>query len=144
MGAPGVTALRLALGTRSSSRSLSHGDCALPKSNDYAVVLRRFAGWNELSFLSFYSTVPLGIAVALEFTGPLAVARSLLVARLISSGLCWRFLVCVPATAGARRFPCRFNRLCAGLGAGACWAIYILSGQRAGADMALRRWQLVR
>lgn len=29
VGAPGVTALRLALGTRcSSSRSLSHGDCA--------------------------------------------------------------------------------------------------------------------
>lgn len=39
-----------------------------------AVVLRRFAGWDELSFYLSIQTVPLGIAVALEFTGPLAVA----------------------------------------------------------------------
>ncbi len=81
MGAPGVTALRLALGTLILSRSLSHGDCALPKSNDYRCFLRRFAGGDELSFLSFYSDGPLGIAVALEFTGPLAVALFSLVAR---------------------------------------------------------------
>lgn len=42
VGAPGVTALRLALGTRSSSRSLSHGDCALPKSNGYRCCFTAF------------------------------------------------------------------------------------------------------
>ncbi len=42
VGAPGVTALRLALGTLVSSRSLSHGDGALPKSNGYRCCFTAF------------------------------------------------------------------------------------------------------
>jgi inner membrane transporter RhtA len=91
-------------------------------------------GMNFLFYMSL-RTVPLGIAVALEFTGPLAVAiyssrRAIdfLWIALAAAGL----LLLIPTgatTAG-------IDLLGAGyaLGAGVCWAFYILFGQKAGAD----------
>lgn len=100
-----------------------------------AVVLRRFAGWNELSFYLSIQTVPLGIAVALEFTGPLAVA-------LFSSRRPVDFVWVVLAVLGLWFLlplgqdvsHVDLTGCALALGAGACWAIYILSGQRAGAE----------
>ncbi len=108
-----------------------------------AVVLRRLpllfygvslGGMNYLFYLSI-QTVPLGIAVALEFTGPLAVA-------LFSSRRPVDFVWVVLAVLGLWFLlplgqdvsHVDLTGCALALGAGACWAIYILSGQRAGAE----------
>ncbi len=97
----------------------------------YGVAL---GGMNLLFYLSLRS-VPLGIAVALEFTGPLAVAicasrkpMDFLWIGLAVAGLLF-LLPLGRANDGIRPQ----DALCA-LGAGVCWALYILYGQKAGAD----------
>jgi len=81
------------------------------------------------------SRVPLGIAVAIEFIGPLTVAV-LSSRRLID--FCWILLAAAGLTLllpvahiGVGTDP--VGALCA-LAAGACWALYIIYGQKAGAD----------
>ena len=91
-------------------------------------------GMNFLFYMSLRS-VPLGIAVALEFTGPLAVAiytsrRPIDFAwiGLAITGL----LLLIPigeSTQGIDPTGAAYA-----LSAGVCWALYILYGQRAGAD----------
>ena len=91
-------------------------------------------GMNLLFYMSL-RTVPLGIAVALEFTGPLAVAiyasrRAIdfLWIALATVGL----LLLIPigeASAGIDLVGAGYA-----LAAGVCWALYILFGQKAGAD----------
>lgn len=118
VGAPGVTALRLALGTLILIAFFKPWRLRFAKEQRLPLLFYgvSLGGMNYLFYLSI-QTVPLGIAVALEFTGPLAVALFLFSSpgrfRLGCSGGSWSV---VPATAGARRFPCRFNRLCAGSG----------------------------
>jgi inner membrane transporter RhtA len=89
---------------------------------------------NYLFYLSI-QTIPLGIAVALEFTGPLAVA-------LFSSRRPVDFIWVVLAVLGLW-FLLPLGQSVAeidltgaalALGAGACWAVYILTGQRAGEE----------
>jgi inner membrane transporter RhtA len=79
--------------------------------------------------------VPLGIAVAIEFVGPLAVAV-LSSRRLID--FCWILLATAGLTlllpvahlgVGTDAVGALFA-----LAAGACWALYIIFGQKAGAD----------
>jgi inner membrane transporter RhtA len=89
---------------------------------------------NLFYYLSL-SRVPLGIAVAIEFTGPLAVAV-LSSRRLLD--FCWillaaaGLLLLLPvAHVGVGIDP--LGGLYA-LAAGACWALYIIYGQKAGAD----------
>ena len=76
VGAPGVTALRIALGTLILVVIFKPGGYGLKRSSDclcfYGLAL---GGMNYMFYLSI-QTIPLGIAVALEFTGPLAVALS--------------------------------------------------------------------
>lgn len=91
-------------------------------------------GMNYLFYLSI-QTVPLGIAVALEFTGPLAVA-------LFSSRRPVDFIWVVLAVLGLwfllplgqDMSHVDLTGAALALGAGACWAVYILTGQRAGAE----------
>ncbi|MDA3920207.1 MAG: EamA family transporter [Salinisphaera sp.] len=92
-------------------------------------------GTMNFLFYQALQTVPLGIAVALEFTGPLTVALlsskrilDLVWVALAVSGLAV-LLWPAPATTGDLHIP---GVLCA-LGAGACWALYIFFGQKAGA-----------
>lgn len=77
--------------------------------------------------------LPLGVAVAVEFTGPLAVA-------VFSSRRRSDFLWIVLAAAGLilllpvlhRTRPADLIGILFALGAGACWALYIVFGQKAG------------
>jgi len=89
---------------------------------------------NSLFYLAL-QTVPLGIAIALEFTGPLGLAllgsrrlRDVGWVVLAVAGL----LLLVPWSSQAAALD-PVGAACA-LGAGVCWALYIVFGQKAGAD----------
>ena len=89
---------------------------------------------NSLFYLAL-QTVPLGIAIALEFTGPLGLAllgsrrpRDVAWVALAVAGL----LLLVPwSSQQAALDPLG---VAYALGAGLCWALYIVFGQKAGAD----------
>src|SRR5215469_2508897 len=90
-----------------------------------------------MNFLYYMAlrTLPLGITVAIEFTGPLAVA-------VLSSRRAIDFLCILLAAAGlALLLPIAHARTHVdpkgtlfAFGAGACWALYIVFGKKAGAD----------
>ena len=110
IGAPGVTALRLTLGTLILVVILSRGDCALPAAAATAVLYGVALGaMNYLFYLSL-QRIPLGVAVALEFTGRWRWRSSVHAARLISSGWRWRCSGCGSAAAWAKRRGSGFSR----------------------------------
>ena len=138
VGAEGTTTYRLVFSTlllmafwRPWRRQWTWAD--LPSLVFFGVTL----GAMNLLFYSAIKTVPFGLAIAIEFTGPLAVA-------LWSSKKPLDFLWIVLAVAGmALIMPLSqhfglgdaspaldpFGIACA-LGAGCCWGIYIVLGQR--------------
>lgn len=137
VGAPGVTALRLALGTLILVAIFKPWRLRFTREQRLPLLLYGLAlgGMNYLFYLSI-QRIPLGIAVALEFTGPLAVALfgsrrpvDFLWVALAVAGL-W-FLLPLNQSAATH-----LDLTGAGLaiGAGACWAVYIISGQRAGEE----------
>jgi inner membrane transporter RhtA len=89
---------------------------------------------NTLFYIAL-DTVPLGVAIALEFTGPLTVA--LLGSRrardFVWAGLAILGLLLLVPWPGAATTLDPVGMACA-LGAGVCWALYIVFGQKAGAD----------
>lgn len=134
IGAPGTTAVRLIFAalillavlrpwqTRITLRNLRH-------------VLVYGISLGLMNFLFYMSlrTVPLGIAVALEFTGPLAVAVFSSRRRV---DFCWvglaiaGMVLLVPGVHSAGGID--VTGALYALGAGVCWALYILFGQKAG------------
>lgn len=87
---------------------------------------------NLLFYLSL-ERIPLGIAVALEFTGPLSVAlyASRKVSDLLWVALAVLGIYLILPLQGTSAHIDPVGMLLA-LGAGACWATYIIFGQRAG------------
>ncbi len=91
-------------------------------------------GMMNFLFYMALRTVPLGIAVALEFSGPLVVA--LIHSRRLVDFL-WVGLAVIglalllPIHAGIA--PLDWGGVALALGAGVCWALYIVFGQKAGA-----------
>jgi inner membrane transporter RhtA len=136
VGAPGAVAMRTAIATVMLAAVLKPWRARItaaswPALAGYGISL------GVMNFLYYMAlrTVPLGITVALEFTGPLSIA-------LLSSRRAVDFLWILLAAAGL------FVLLPLGhghgsvdptgslfaLGAGACWALYIVFGQKTGGD----------
>jgi inner membrane transporter RhtA len=90
----------------------------------------------NLLFYMALKTVPLGITVALEFTGPLLVAtlqsRRKLDILWVALAVVGILLLSPPVPTDRPVDP--FGVACA-LGAGGAWAVYIVFGQRAGAEL---------
>lgn len=136
VGAPGVTALRLALGTLILVIIFKPWRLRFTAEHRLPLLLYGLAlgAMNYLFYLSI-QRIPLGIAVALEFTGPLAVAlfgsrRPLDFVWVILAVLGLWFLLPL----GQDVAQVDLTGALLALGAGACWAVYILTGQRAGEE----------
>ncbi len=136
VGAEGTTALRLGLSAVFLLPFLRPRSLRISRRNLPALLGYGFSlGSMNLLFYSALHTIPLGIAVALEFTGPLALAVALsrrwvdlLWAALAAAGVV--FLL----PFGASRHSLDRTGLLYALGAGACWASYSVFGQKAGGD----------
>lgn len=136
VGAPGVTALRLALGTLILVIVFKPWRLRFTREQRLPLLFYGLSlGAMNYMFYLAIQTVPLGVAVALEFTGPLAVALfgsrravDFIWVILAVLGL-WYLLPLGQDVAHVDLTGATFA-----LGAGACWAIYIISGQRAGED----------
>jgi len=137
VGAPGTTALRLStaaimlgVALRPWRGAVRRG--AVPALIGYGASL----GVMNLLFYMALARIPLGIAVSLEFTGPLLV--SVLSSRRALDfgfvGLAVAGLFLLPPTAHAAHAR---DWVGGGLafGAGACWALYIVFGQRSGGEL---------
>ncbi|MCU0119311.1 threonine/homoserine exporter RhtA [Pseudomonas sp. B2M1-30] len=136
VGAQGTTTLRLVFASVIMLILLRPWRAKLTAKSLRTVIVYGMAlgGMNFLFYMSL-QTIPLGIAVALEFTGPLAVAiyssrRAIdfLWIALAAVGL----LLLIPT--GATTASLDLTGASYALGAGVCWALYILFGQKAGAD----------
>ena len=134
VGAQGTTTLRLIFASVIMLLILRPWRARLTAKSLRTVVVYGMAlgGMNFLFYMSLRS-VPLGIAVALEFTGPLAVA---IYASRRAVDFLWialaivGLLLLIPtgeASSGIDLVGAAYA-----LGAGVCWALYILFGQKAG------------
>ena len=137
-GPAGVVALRLVFGAAMLSVALRIWR-SVPTGADWKPVLAYGVslGLMNLCFYESLARIPLGIAVALEFTGPLALAAyssrkplDLLWVALAVGGL----LLLTPLAGAADLDPLG---VMFGLLAGVFWAGYIVSGQAAGARLGV-------
>lgn len=135
VGAQGTTTLRLVFASVIMLLILRPWRTTLTASSLRTVLIYGIAlgGMNFLFYMAI-RTIPLGIGVALEFTGPLTVA--LLHSRKITDFI-WIILA---VTGLALLIPMGqadgldLTGALYALAAGACWAAYIMFGQKAGAD----------
>lgn len=136
IGPQGVTAVRLGLGTLILAIIFKPWRLRFKREQRLPLFFYGLAlgSMNYLFYLSL-KTIPLGIAVALEFTGPLAVA---LFASRRAVDFVWVILAVVGLwfllPLGKEIAHVDLTGAAYALGAGACWAIYIVAGQKAGAE----------
>ncbi len=141
VGAQGAAALRLTFGTALLVAVFRPWRTRPSRAAWRSIIVYGVAlGVMNLLFYTALTTVPLGVAVALEFTGPLAVAMAasrrpidFVWIALAVAGLA---LILRPtgATAGGLD---PVGVACA-LGAGVCWALYIIFGQKAGGEHGMQ------
>lgn len=136
VGASGAVALRTALATLMLVAVLRPWRTRLGSGSWQALIVYGVSlGVMNLLYYLALRTLPLGITVSIEFAGPLAVA-------VLSSRRGIDFLWIGLAAAGlALLLPIGQGHgnvdptgALFALGAGSCWALYIVFGQRAGAD----------
>ena len=140
VGAQGTTALRLIFASLILLLVLRPWRARLTARSLRTVMLYGISlGSMNMHFYMSLQTVPLGIAVALEFTGPLAVAlwasRKLIDFLWVALAVIGLLLL-IPIGESSTSI----DLVGAGyaLGAGACWAAYIVFGQKAGADNGIQ------
>jgi inner membrane transporter RhtA len=134
VGATGATALRTGLAATMLTLVWRPWRLRFGPGDARSVVIFGVAlGVMNLSFYTSLKYIPLGIAVAIEFTGPLAVALAAsrrpvdyLWIALAALGL----LALLPLKSGAQSLS--LVGILLALGAGVCWALYIVYGRRAG------------
>jgi inner membrane transporter RhtA len=135
VGAVGTAALRLAIASiillfvwRPWHLRFSRGELRT------VIVYGVAMGWMNLFFYLALSYIPLGITMALEFTGPLGVA---IFASRHPIDFLWILLAALGLAAllplGFGAGPLSLLGIAYALAAGACWALYIIFGRRAGA-----------
>ena len=134
VGAPGATALRLGFASLMLLAAWRPWRIRPSVREARMIVIYGLAmGWMNLFFYLSLRHIPLGIAVALEFTGPLAVAIG--TSRRVID-FAWIALAAVGLLAllplGLQSRTLDFAGVAYGLAAGVCWAIYIVAGQKAG------------
>jgi inner membrane transporter RhtA len=135
VGAVGMVTVRIVLGTAILAIILRPWRARIaPASRQALVVYGVSLGVMNLCFYAALSRIPLGVTVAVEFSGPLAVA---VFASRRALDFCW-----VVLATGGLLLLLPIGHLGGGidpvgilyaLGAGACWALYIVFGQKAGA-----------
>jgi inner membrane transporter RhtA len=133
VGAPGATALRLSIAALVLILLFRPWRQRFDRRQARAVLLYGLAmGAMNLFFYGALATIPLGVAVALEFTGPLAVAlwgarRPIDFFWIVLAVL--GFALLLPLGHGGS---IDGRGIALALGAGTCWAGYIVFGQKAG------------
>ena len=147
IGAPGTTALRLGL-SAILVIVLQRSWRTIPTRKVWPVILAYGLSLGAMNFVFYFAlrSIPLGIAVAIEFVGPLGVAVfasrrrvDYLWVALAAVGL----LLLLPIRATEDRLD-PVGVLCA-LAAGLGWALYIVYGQKAGRahGAAASTWGLI-
>ncbi|MDM8349852.1 threonine/homoserine exporter RhtA [Pseudomonas sp. sp1636] len=136
IGATGTTALRLGLAALILCLLMRPWQARLSLRSCRSLVAYGLAlGSMNLLFYLSLQTIPLGIAVALEFTGPLGLAllssRRLLDFAWVALAVFGLWLLLPSAQADVQLDPAG---MALALGAGLCWALYIIFGQQAGAE----------
>jgi inner membrane transporter RhtA len=136
VGAEGVSALRLSLGAIILCLVMRPWRTPLNRAGLKSLIgYGASLGVMNLMFYMSLKTVPLGIAVALEFTGPLVLAmlssRRFIDFVWIALAVIGLGLLLPVNPANAHLDP---TGAALALGAGVCWALYIIFGQRAGAE----------
>ncbi|NBA95992.1 threonine/homoserine exporter RhtA [Pseudomonas sp. R5(2019)] len=140
VGAQGTTTLRLVFASLIMLVLLRPWRARFTAQSLRTVIIYGVAlgGMNLLFYMSLRS-VPLGIAVALEFTGPLAVAiyasRRAIDFLWIALAVFGMYLLVPLGETSSGVDPVGAGYA---LGAGACWAFYILYGQKAGAENGIQ------
>ena len=135
VGAGGTAALRLAIAAGILLAVWRPWHIRFTRQQLRTVILYGVAmGWMNYFFYLALSYIPLGITMALEFTGPLGVA---LFASRRPIDFLWIVLAALGLVAllplGLGGQPLSVLGVMYALGAGACWALYIIFGRRAGA-----------
>jgi inner membrane transporter RhtA len=134
VGAPGTTALRLGISALTMCL-IQRPWRSVPSRAALPVVLVYGLSLGTMNFVFYMAlrTIPLGVAVGLEFAGPLVVALAnsrhrldVVWVALAAIGLLL-LLPIAPASAHLDPVGVLFA-----LAAGACWAMYIVFGQKAG------------
>ena len=135
VGADGTAALRLAIAAAILLAVWRPWHIRFTRQQLRTVIVYGVAmGWMNYFFYLALSYIPLGITMALEFTGPLGVAlfasrRPIDFLWIVLAGL--GLVALLPLGLGGE--PLSVLGVAYALGAGVCWALYILFGRRAGA-----------
>jgi inner membrane transporter RhtA len=139
VGAAGATALRLGLASPMLLAVWRPWRIRPSAREARSIIIYGVAmGWMNLFFYLSLNRIPLGISVALEFTGPLAVAiatsrRAVDFAWVVLAALGLLALLPLGLERGAlASAPLDPIGIVYALAAGVCWALYIVYGQKAG------------